>query len=119
MLPDDFVQQAAYTDAAKEIHGPDYDVMNSPLDASAVYKAGKGKKHGRFFMGAGYISTPTTLSEVRSTSASSTDEVHLQSRQQPSHVSQSQFSELQAQLRQEVEARQRLEQIILQVSWSK
>ena len=119
MLPDDFVQQAAYTDAAKEIHGPDYDVMNSPIDASAVYKAGRGKKHGHFFMGAGYISTPTTLSEVRSTSASSTDEVHLQSRQQPSHVSQSQFSELQAQLRQEIEARQRLEQILLQVSWSK
>ena len=92
--------------------------MNSPLDASAVYKAGKGKKHARFFIGAGYISTPTTLSEVRSTSAASTHEVHLQSRQRPSHDFQSQVSDLQAQLRQEIEARQRLEQILVQVSWS-
>lgn len=92
--------------------------MNSPLDASAVYKAGKGKKHGRFFMGAGYISTPTTLSEVRTTSTASTDEVHLQSRPRPSHGIYSQVSELQAKLQQEIEARQRLEQMLRQVSWS-
>ena len=32
--------------------------MNSPLDATAVYKARKGKKHDRFFMGPGSSAKP-------------------------------------------------------------
>ena len=102
-LPSDFVQQEAYTEAAKEIHGSNFDVMNSPLDATAVYK-----KHGHFLMGAGYISTPTTVSEVRTTSSGSTDDVHPGRRLQQST---DRVFQLEAKLQEEIEARQRLEQM--------
>lgn len=110
---DDIPRQEAYTEAAKEIHGPEFDVMNSPIDATAVYKARHGKKHGRFMIGNCYISTPATLSEVQTTSTMSADEVCPRRRlwADPNRV-----SELEAKLQQEIEARKRLEEMF-QVIW--
>lgn len=66
-------KQEAYTEAAKVLHGPEFDVMNSPLDKVAVYKAGGGKKHGRYLIGDGFINT---LSEVRASNSGSQNDVH-------------------------------------------
>lgn len=109
---DGFLQQEAYIEVVKEIHGPSFDIMNSPPDATSVYKAGKGKKHGRFLMGASYISTPATHSEVRTTSSGSTDDVHPQRRLRPSTNMFSQLAQLEAMLQEAIEARQRLEQMV-------
>jgi hypothetical protein len=74
--------QDAYTEAAKELHGPDFDVMNAPLDKVAVYRAGHGKKHGRYLIGDGFIDTASTISEVRALVSGSENEVRPQRSQQ-------------------------------------
>lgn len=71
-------KQEAYTEAAKALHGPEFKVMNSPLDKVAVYKAGRGKKHGRYLIGDGFINTLSTLSKVRASSSGSQNNVHPQ-----------------------------------------
>lgn len=50
----------------KEKHGEDYDWQNAAIDGEAVYKAGHGKRHGRYLIGNGMISTPAVLSDVQS-----------------------------------------------------
>lgn len=72
----------AYTEAAKALNGPDFDVMNAPLDKVAVYRAGRGKKHGRYLIGDGFIDTPSTISEVRALVSGSENEVRPQRSQQ-------------------------------------
>jgi hypothetical protein len=42
-----------------------------PIDGVAAYKAGHGKKHGRYLFGDGMISTPAVLSEARLSKAAS------------------------------------------------
>jgi hypothetical protein len=74
--------QDAYTEAAKALNGPDFDVMNAPLDKVAVYRAGRGKKHGRYLIGDGFIDTPSTISEVRALVSGSENEVRPQRSQQ-------------------------------------
>jgi hypothetical protein len=58
--------QAAYSKAIKEKHGEDYDWQNAAIDGEVVYKAGKGKRHGRYLIGNGMISTTTLMSEMQS-----------------------------------------------------
>jgi hypothetical protein len=55
-----------------EKHGPDFDVMKAPLDPDVVYKAGRGKKHGRHIIANGYIDSRVS-SQNRSTTV---DDVH-------------------------------------------
>jgi hypothetical protein len=50
-----------------EKHGPDFDVMKAPLDPDVVYKAGRGKKHGRHIIANGYIDSRVSSSQSRST----------------------------------------------------
>jgi hypothetical protein len=58
--------QAAYSKAIKEKHGEDYDWQNAIIDGEVVYKAGHGKRHGRYLIGNGMISTTALLSEMQS-----------------------------------------------------
>jgi uncharacterized protein YlxW (UPF0749 family) len=55
----------------QEIHGPDFAWDTKPIDGVPAYKAGHGKKHGRYLFGDGMISTPTVLSEVQLSEAAS------------------------------------------------
>jgi len=66
----------AYAKACEALHGPDFEWDKEPIDGVAAYKAGHGKKHGRYLVGDGMISTPTVLREVRvsSTAGEPTDQ---------------------------------------------
>lgn len=66
----------AYAEACEALHGPDFEWDKEPIDGVAAYKAGHGKKHGRYLVGDGMISTPTVLREVRvsSTAGEPTDQ---------------------------------------------
>lgn len=68
--------QMAYAEACEALHGPDFEWDKEPIDGVAAYKAGHGKKHGRYLVGDGMISTPTVLREVRvsSTAGEPTDQ---------------------------------------------
>ena len=68
----------AYAEACVALHGPDFEWDKEPIDGVAAYKAGHGKKHGRYLVGDGMISTPTVLREVRvsSTAGEPTDQHH-------------------------------------------
>ncbi|CAN6207782.1 unnamed protein product [Urochloa humidicola] len=61
----------AYAQACEAIHGPDFEWDKEPIDGVAAYKAGHGKKHGRYLVGDGMINTTTVLNEVRVSSAAS------------------------------------------------
>lgn len=45
----------AYAAICEEIHGPDFEWEKEPIDGVAAYKAGHGKKHGRYLVGDGMI----------------------------------------------------------------
>jgi len=66
----------AYAEACEALHGPDFEWDKEPIDGVAAYKAGHGKKHGRYLVGDGMINTPTVLREVRvsSTAGEPTDQ---------------------------------------------
>ncbi|CAN6351985.1 unnamed protein product [Urochloa humidicola] len=61
----------AYAQACEAIHGPDFEWDKEPIDGVAAYKAGHGKKHGRYLVGDGMINTTTVLNEVRVSSTTS------------------------------------------------
>lgn len=65
------LSQMAYAAVCDEMHGPDFEWDKEPIDGVAAYKAGHGKKHGRYLFGDGMISTPTVLSEVRASDTTS------------------------------------------------
>ena len=63
-----------YTEMARAVHGPEYDLSTHDRDGEVVMRTGGDKKHGRYWMGDGVIDTSSTptLSQIRawSTSAS-------------------------------------------------
>ncbi|CAN6356418.1 unnamed protein product, partial [Urochloa humidicola] len=63
---------SAYSQGAKEVHGPDYDPSAHDLDGEVVMKVGGGKKHGRYYLGDSVLDTATTptLSQIRARSTS-------------------------------------------------
>jgi hypothetical protein len=75
-------QQEAYIEAAKELHGPEFDAMHAPLDQVAVYRAGRGKKHGQYLIADGCFNTPLTLSDVQASGCRSQNEIRSQRCQQ-------------------------------------
>jgi len=58
---------AAYTEAGRQVHGPEWDPANEPLDGDIIMRVGGGKKHGRYAIGDGILDTATTptLAQVR------------------------------------------------------
>uniref|UniRef100_J3LW39 Uncharacterized protein n=1 Tax=Oryza brachyantha TaxID=4533 RepID=J3LW39_ORYBR len=61
---------ASYKGVLRKKHGPTCDWMNQPIDGSAVYQACGGKKHGRFGICDGLISTSSVLHNVRAETSS-------------------------------------------------
>ena len=58
---------------AQEVHGPEFDPINEPIDGEVVMRAGGGKKHERYWFGVSLVDTATTptLSQIRVRSTSS------------------------------------------------
>jgi len=50
---------SGYTSMAQEVHGPEFDAINEPIDGEVVMRAGGGKKHGRYWFGDSTATTPT------------------------------------------------------------
>jgi hypothetical protein len=64
----------SYTEAARSVHGPDYDPRTEErLDPELVMRVGEGKKHGRFRIGDSVLNTTSTLplNRLRAVSTSS------------------------------------------------
>jgi hypothetical protein len=99
-------QQEAYIEAAKEQHGPEFDAMHAPLDQVAVYRAGRGKKHGQYLIADGCINTPLTLSDVQASGCRSQNEIRSQRCQQtyPHYGSSQQESEARKILEEKVDS---------------
>ena len=64
---------SGYTSMAQDVHGPEFDAINEPIDEEVVMRAGGGKKHGRYWFGNSFVDTVTTptLSQIRARSTSS------------------------------------------------
>ena len=64
---------SGYTSMAQDVHGPEFDVMNEPIDGEVVMRVGGGKKHGRYWFGDSLVdmATTPTLSQIRARSTSS------------------------------------------------
>jgi hypothetical protein len=81
----------AYTEAARTVHGPDYDPSTEErLDPNLVMRTGQGKKHGRFWIGDSVLDTASTppLNHIRAASTSSSVPI----RQRPTVMSTLQVS---------------------------
>jgi len=57
---------SGYTSMAQEVHGPEFDAINEPIDGEVVMRAGGGKKHGRYWFGDNLVDTATTPTLVDS-----------------------------------------------------
>jgi sugar phosphate isomerase/epimerase len=80
-----------YIEAARAVHGADFDPASEDLDGSIVMRVGGGKKHVRYWLGDGVIdssSTPT-LAQLRALTTSGS--VPIRPRPSPS---QSRVAEL-------------------------
>jgi hypothetical protein len=42
---------ARYVTTAREVHGPDFDLVTEPLDGESVVRSGEGRMHGRYHVG--------------------------------------------------------------------
>jgi hypothetical protein len=67
-----------YTEMARMVHGPEYDPSTEDLDGEVVMRVGRGKKHGRYWLGDGTIDTVATptLSQIRARSTSASPAIH-------------------------------------------
>ena len=55
-----------YCEEFRRGNGPESDPMEAPVDARAVLRAGKGKKHGRYKTMNSFVETDETYPQVRS-----------------------------------------------------
>ena len=51
------VAEGGYTSMAQEVHGPEFDAINEPIDGEVVMRAGEGKKHRRYWFGDSLVDT--------------------------------------------------------------
>jgi hypothetical protein len=67
-----------YTEAGRQVHGPDWDLSAHDLDRELIMKVGGGKKHGRYFIGEGTLDTASTptLSRIRARTMDSGLPIH-------------------------------------------
>ncbi|XP_072148972.1 uncharacterized protein [Setaria viridis] len=104
-----------YTTMAREVHGPEYDPSTQELDGEVVMRVGKGKKHGRYWIGDSTIDTATTptLSQIRAKGTSSSSAI----RPRPD-TTWFQMEALQAQVKQERKRREEME-ARMEVDWQR
>ena len=62
---------------AQEVHGPEFDPINEPIDGVVIMRAGGGKKHGWYWFGDSLVDTATTptLSQIRAKITSSSSAI--------------------------------------------
>ncbi|TVU14095.1 hypothetical protein EJB05_37541, partial [Eragrostis curvula] len=91
-----------YTEMAREVHGPSWDLSTEDLDGEIIMRVGGGKKHGRYWIGDSTLDTASTptLSQIRARSLSSAPPIRPRQ-----SAAQIQFDQVQAQLREEMEAK--------------
>ena len=68
------LSQMRYSEVCEEMYGPDFEWEQQPINGVAAYKAGHGKKHGRYLFGDGMISTPSVLTAVRASETTIEDQ---------------------------------------------
>ncbi|TVU06096.1 hypothetical protein EJB05_49288 [Eragrostis curvula] len=70
--PTAYSRLSSYSEVAKEVYGQDYDPRSHDLDGEVVMRAGKGKKHGQYYLGDSVIDTASTptLSQIRARTVS-------------------------------------------------
>ncbi|TVU49105.1 hypothetical protein EJB05_00397, partial [Eragrostis curvula] len=92
---------------SKEVYGQDYDLRSHDLDGEVVTRAGKGKKHGQYYLGDSVIDTASTptLSQIRARTVSGGPSI----RERPTAT-----LALQAQLEEERAKREHLEVTLAQ-----
>jgi hypothetical protein len=75
----------AYAQAARQVHGPDYDPSTDDIDGDLVMRIGGGKKHGRYWIGNSVIdrSTTPTLSQIRASTTSVSNRPPIRPRPEP------------------------------------
>ncbi|TVU01783.1 hypothetical protein EJB05_52779 [Eragrostis curvula] len=100
--PTAYSRLSSYSEVAKEVYGQDYDPRSHDLDGEVVMRAGKGKKHGRYYLGDSVIDTASTptLSQIRARTVSGGPSI----RERPTAT-----QALQAQLEEERARREQLE----------
>ncbi|TVU50409.1 hypothetical protein EJB05_01779 [Eragrostis curvula] len=105
--PSAYSRLSSYSDVAKEVYGQNYDPRSHDLDGEVVMRAGKGKKHGRYWLGDSVIDTASThtLSQIRARTVSGGPSI----RERPTAT-----QTLQAQLEEERARREQLEASLAQ-----
>ncbi|TVU48953.1 hypothetical protein EJB05_00239, partial [Eragrostis curvula] len=70
--PTAYSRLSSYSEVAKEVYRQDYDSRSHDLDGEVVMRAGKGKKHGRYYLRDSVIDTASTptLSQIRARTVS-------------------------------------------------
>ncbi|TVU26463.1 hypothetical protein EJB05_29011, partial [Eragrostis curvula] len=81
---------------------PEWDPSTEDLDGEIIMRVGGGKKHGRYWIGDSTLDTASspTLSQIRARSSSSAPPIRPRQ-----SAAQIQFDQVQAQLREEMEAK--------------
>jgi hypothetical protein len=71
---------SVYTSAAREVHGPEYNLSTRDHFGEVLMRVGVGKKHGRYYIGDDTLDTATsaTLSQIRAMSKSSNPAIRPQ-----------------------------------------
>ena len=61
-----------YTEAVRQVHGPQWDSSAHPLDGESIMRVGGDKKHGWYFISDGTLdmASTLTLAQVRAKSTS-------------------------------------------------
>jgi hypothetical protein len=62
-----------YTEMARTVHGPEYDLTTAELDPELIMRVGGGKNHGQYWITNSTLDTATTptLSQIQARSTSS------------------------------------------------
>ncbi|RLN08823.1 uncharacterized protein C2845_PM11G25730 [Panicum miliaceum] len=61
--PSVYTRINAYTEARRQVHGPECDPSTHPLDGEIIMRVGGGKKHGRYYIGDDTLDTTSSSME--------------------------------------------------------
>ncbi|RLM75667.1 uncharacterized protein C2845_PM15G02750 [Panicum miliaceum] len=62
--PSVYTRINAYTEAGRQVHGPEWDPSAHPLDGEIIMRVGGGKKHGRYYIGDDTLDTAQLAAQV-------------------------------------------------------
>ena len=70
----------AYSEVVKQLHGPDFDPSQQPMDPEALMISGGSKIHGTVAMMDGFVPCPETLSRIKARQTSSAPVIRQRAR---------------------------------------